>query len=162
MPKPGLAHYLRYICQRWDFCIAYSASFIGKASQWPAFPFVFKSTLLPSLAHIRLQRYMIADKSHELRALHMQSIIMLILTIINIYTWVIIAMVIASWLFAFNIVNPNNQFVRQVQYFLLRLTEPVLAPIRRILPDLGGIDLSPIVLLLGLQFLRNLIIEYSM
>lgn len=91
----------------------------------------------------------------------MQSLILLILTIIDLYFYVIIAMVILSWLFAFNVVNMNNQFVRQVHYVIMRLTEPVLAPIRRVLPDLGGIDLSPMVLLLGLFFIKNLIIEYA-
>jgi len=91
----------------------------------------------------------------------MQSIILLIDTILSLYTWVIIAMVVMSWLLAFNIVNVNNQFVRQVQYVIFRLTEPVLGPIRRVLPDLGGIDLSPVVLLLGIFFARNLLAEYG-
>ena len=76
----------------------------------------------------------------------------LILTIINIYFWVILATVILSWLVAFNVVNRSNPYVRQIGYALERLTEPLLKPIRRFLPDLGGIDISPIILLLGLQF----------
>jgi YggT family protein len=77
----------------------------------------------------------------------------LILTIIDIYFWIILATVILSWLVGFNVVNRSNPFVRQVGTALERLTEPLLRPIRRFLPDLGGIDLSPIVLLIGLQFL---------
>lgn len=91
----------------------------------------------------------------------MQSLILLILTVIDLYFYIVIAMIILSWLFAFNVVNMNNQFVRQLHYIIGRLTEPVLTPIRKVLPDLGGIDLSPMVLLLGLFFLRNLIVEYS-
>ncbi|MBC8038556.1 MAG: YggT family protein, partial [Rhizobiales bacterium] len=59
---------------------------------------------------------------------------------------------------AFNVINGSNPYVRQVGYALRRLTEPLLGPIRRILPDLGGIDISPIVLLLALYFLRRLLI----
>jgi YggT family protein len=89
----------------------------------------------------------------------MLSIIWLIDAIFNLVWWLILASVVLSWLFAFNIVNVNNSTVRQISYGLSRLTEPMLAPIRRILPSLGGIDLSPIVLLIGLEFLRRFIIE---
>ena len=77
----------------------------------------------------------------------------LIETVINVYFWIILAMVILSWLVAFNVVNRSNPYVRQIGMALERLTEPLLRPIRRFLPDLGGIDISPIVLLIGLQFL---------
>ena len=62
-----------------------------------------------------------------------------------------------SWLYAFNVVNPSNQFVGMIGNALYRMTEPVLGPIRRVLPDLGGIDISPIVLLLAIFFLRQLL-----
>ena len=75
---------------------------------------------------------------------------------LDIYTWILIASVIFSWLFAFNVINGRNQFVGMVGDFLHRATEPVLRPIRRILPDLGGIDISPIVLLLIIFFIRQL------
>ncbi len=91
----------------------------------------------------------------------MQSIILLLDTVLSLYTYVIIAMIIMSWLLTFGIVNINNQFVRQLQQVIFRLTEPVLGPIRRVLPDLGGIDLSPIVVLLGIFFVRNLLVEYG-
>lgn len=84
-------------------------------------------------------------------------ILWLVHTVINIYFWIILAMVIMSWLVAFGIVNRSNPYVRQIGYALDRLTDPLLRPIRRFLPDLGGIDISPIILLIGLQFLGILI-----
>lgn len=81
----------------------------------------------------------------------------LISTLIQIYLWVVIAMVVASWLLAFNVLNPRNQFVAMAIRFLHALTEPVLRPIRRILPNLGGIDLSPLVLVLALIFLERIL-----
>jgi YggT family protein len=87
----------------------------------------------------------------------MHAIIALLLMIIKLYTYVVLAAVIMSWLLAFNVVNMQNQFVRQVHYVLAQLTEPLLRPIRQFMPDLGGIDISPIVLLLALWFIGNLI-----
>ena len=87
----------------------------------------------------------------------MNPFLWLILTVIDIYFWIILAMVVLSWLAAFNVVNRSNPYVRQIGYALDRLTEPLLRPIRRVLPDLGGIDISPIVLLIGLQFLGILV-----
>ncbi len=74
---------------------------------------------------------------------------------LQIYTWILIASAIFSWLFAFNVINSSNQFVNQVGMFLYNVTEPVLRPIRRLLPNLGGIDISPIILLLIIFFLRS-------
>ncbi len=82
----------------------------------------------------------------------------LILTALDIYFWIIIVWVVASWLIAFNVINPHNQFVRQVLHGLSRLVEPLLGRIRRFLPDLGGLDLSPMVALIGIIFLQRLII----
>jgi YggT family protein len=79
----------------------------------------------------------------------MLSIIWLVDQLFNLVWWLILASVVLSWLFAFNIVNVNNPTVRQISYGLSRVTEPMLAPIRRILPSMGGLDLSPIILLLG-------------
>lgn len=87
----------------------------------------------------------------------MNPFLWLILTIIDLYFWVILATVILSWLVAFNVVNRSNPYVRQIGYALERLTEPLLRPIRRVLPDLGGLDVSPIVLLIGLQFVGMLV-----
>lgn len=75
---------------------------------------------------------------------------------LSIYTWIIIASAIFSWLYAFNVVNSRNQFVGMIGEFLYKATEPALRPIRRILPDLGGLDISPIVLLLIIFFVRSL------
>jgi YggT family protein len=87
----------------------------------------------------------------------MNPVLWLIFTVLDIYFWVILATVIMSWLIAFNVLNGSSPYVRQVGYALRRLTEPLLGPIRRILPDLGGIDVSPIVLLIGLQFVKQAI-----
>lgn len=75
--------------------------------------------------------------------------------VLNLYTWVLIASAIFSWLYAFNVINSSNQFVNSIGRFLYNITEPVLAPIRRILPNLGGIDISPIVVLVLIFFLRT-------
>ena len=84
----------------------------------------------------------------------------LILTIIDLYWWVIIVQAVMSWLVAFGVINTYNKFVAQVGETLYRLTEPALRPIRNLLPNLGGIDISPIILLLLLGFLRLEIYEY--
>lgn len=76
---------------------------------------------------------------------------------LDIYTWIIIASALFSWLYAFNIVNPRSPFVASVGNFLYRVTEPALKPIRRFLPDLGGIDISPIVLFIIIFFIRQLL-----
>ncbi len=82
----------------------------------------------------------------------------LVLTILDIYLWIIIIWVVMSWLVAFNIINPHNQFVRTVLLALARLVEPVMRPIRRVLPDLGGLDLSPMVAIIGIIFLQRFIV----
>ena len=89
----------------------------------------------------------------------MEALILLLNSVINIYIWVVLGSVILSWLVAFNVVNTHNRFVFVVGDVLHKLTEPVLAPIRRLLPKLGGIDLSPLVLILLLMFLQNLVVR---
>tara|TARA_R110000824_G_scaffold118960_11_gene271828 strand:- start:36190 stop:36489 length:300 start_codon:yes stop_codon:yes gene_type:complete len=89
----------------------------------------------------------------------MYSLLLLITQVISLYTWVIIIGAVLSWLIAFNVINTQNRFVYTVVDIIYRVTEPVLAPLRRILPDLGGIDISPVVLLLLLFFIQNLIWE---
>ena len=86
--------------------------------------------------------------------------IWLILTALDIYMWFVIIGVIMSWLVSFRIVNTQNRFVYLVSDFLHRLTEPALRPIRRVTPNLGGIDLAPLVLILILYFVRLLLREY--
>jgi YggT family protein len=90
----------------------------------------------------------------------MQSLVFLIDKVIDIYTWIVIASAIMSWLVAFGVVNTRNQFIRMIVDVLYRVTEPLLRPIRRIMPHLGGIDVSPVILLLALFFLRSLLWEY--
>ena len=90
----------------------------------------------------------------------MISLAILIDKIIDIYTWIVIASAIMSWLVAFGVVNTRNQFIRMLDDFLHRVTEPALRPIRRIMPNLGGVDISPVILLLLLFFLRSLLSEY--
>jgi len=86
----------------------------------------------------------------------------LIYRLIDIYVWVLIIGVIMSWLIAFNIINLSNQFVRTVYEVINRLTEPLLRPIRRILPDLGGVDISPVILILLLYFAQSVIARLAM
>jgi YggT family protein len=89
----------------------------------------------------------------------MRAILDVILVALDIYVYVIIAMAVFSWLLAFNVVNQRNQAVSTIGNMLYQLTEPLLAPIRRRMPVMGGLDLSPIVLLL-LIFLVQRIIAY--
>jgi YggT family protein len=77
--------------------------------------------------------------------------------ILQILVWIIIAQVIISWLVAFNVINTQSNFVRTLLDVLERITAPLYRPIRRILPDFGGIDFSPIVLILAIQILRKLV-----
>lgn len=88
----------------------------------------------------------------------MLALIQTILLALDIYWWIIILSAVFSWLYAFNVVNSRNEVVGAIGNFLFRATEPALRPIRRVLPDLGGIDISPIILLLLLFFVRQLIV----
>jgi YggT family protein len=89
----------------------------------------------------------------------MNALADLIHAVFSIYIYVLIASALFSWLVAFKVVNTNNRFVFTVLNVLHRLTEPALRPIRRIIPNLGGIDISPILLILILYFLRDLIVD---
>lgn len=88
----------------------------------------------------------------------MSELLIFLSQLISIYELIIIVSVIMSWLIGFGIVNPYNQIARTVWNFLQAITEPALRPIRRLLPDFGGIDISPIVLLIALQFLQRVIL----
>lgn len=90
----------------------------------------------------------------------MRALLDVILVVLQLYVWILIAAAVLSWLVAFNVVNPYNQFVRNVGEFLFRVTEPLLAPIRNVLPNLGGLDLSPMVLILLIFFLQQVIAYY--
>jgi YggT family protein len=90
----------------------------------------------------------------------MRSILDVILIVLNLYIWLLIAAAVLSWLVAFNVVNTRNQFVAMVGDFLYRITEPLLAPIRRMMPNLGGIDISPVILILIIILIENIIVGY--
>jgi YggT family protein len=90
----------------------------------------------------------------------MRALLDVILLALNLYTWVIIASAILSWLVAFNVVNMRNDVVRAIWNGLYQLTEPVLRPIRTRLPAMGGLDISPIILLLIIFFIERVIQEY--
>ena len=89
----------------------------------------------------------------------MNALFWLIDQVIGLYITLVIIQVVLSWLVAFNVINTSNRFVYMVGDFLYRITEPALKPIRRLLPNMGGIDLSPVVLILGLYFLRVLLLR---
>ena len=89
----------------------------------------------------------------------MKSIFILLDSLINIYLWVIIINALLSWLVAFNILNTQNRFVFSVLDTTYKLTDPILNKIRRFVPTFGSVDISPIILILGLVFLRNLVFE---
>jgi YggT family protein len=81
----------------------------------------------------------------------------LIDTVITLYIWILIGAAILSWLIAFNVVNIRNPFVASIAKFFYNVTEPALRPIRSVLPNLGGIDISPVILIIGLLFLEKII-----
>lgn len=84
----------------------------------------------------------------------MLSIIQILLLILNVVWFIIIAHLIMSWLITFNVLNLHQQFVAQIWYGLQRLVEPIYAPIRRFIPPMGGLDLAPLVVLIGVAALR--------
>jgi len=89
----------------------------------------------------------------------MKSIFILLDSVITIYLWIIIINAILSWLVAFNILNTHNRFVFSILDATYKLTDPALNKIRRVIPNFGSIDISPIILILALMFLRNLLFE---
>ena len=90
----------------------------------------------------------------------MVPLIEFIVYVIQLYIWVIIASAIFSWLIAFNVVNTSNRFVYSVAETLYRVTEPALRPIRSVLPNLGGIDISPVILILLIFLIERIILYY--
>jgi len=88
----------------------------------------------------------------------MVPLIGFIVLVIDLYIWVVIACAILSWLIAFNVVNTQNRFVYSVADTLYRITDPALRPIRSVLPNLGGIDISPVILILFLLFIRVVVL----
>jgi YggT family protein len=90
----------------------------------------------------------------------MRSILSIILLVCDLYIYILIAAAVLSWLVAFNVVNTRNQVVAMIGDFLYRITEPLLRPIRNMLPSLGGIDVSPVVLILIIILIKDIIIRY--
>ena len=90
----------------------------------------------------------------------MRAVLDVVMLALNLYVWILIASAVLSWLIAFNVVNTRNQFVSTVWDSLYRVTEPALRPIRERLPNLGGLDISPIILLLIIYFIQSVIIRY--
>ena len=90
----------------------------------------------------------------------MRSILYVILLLLDLYIWLLIAAAILSWLIAFNVGNTRNQFVDMIGRFLYAVTEPVLRPIRSIMPNLGGIDISPVILILLIILIKDIIVRY--
>jgi YggT family protein len=90
----------------------------------------------------------------------MRALLDVILVVLHLYVWLLIAAAVLSWLIAFNVVKTRNQFVAMIGDFLYRITEPVLRPIRNIMPNLGGIDLSPVILILIIFLIQRLIELY--
>jgi YggT family protein len=88
----------------------------------------------------------------------MIPLIQFIVMVVDLYIWVIIASAVLSWLIAFGVVNTSNRFVYTLGDMLHRLTEPALRPLRQIVPNLGGIDFTPIVLILGMIFIKNVLL----
>ncbi len=84
----------------------------------------------------------------------------LIIQIIDLYQFILIVYIIATWLLNFNIINSSNKFVYTLMEAMYRLCEPSLNLVRKYIPSFGSLDLSPIVVILGLFFIKNLIIEY--
>jgi YggT family protein len=90
----------------------------------------------------------------------MRALFLVIDLALQLYIWIVIAMAIFSWLVAFNVVNTRNHVVAMIGDFLYRITEPALRPIRNVLPNLGGIDISPVILFLIIVFIRYVIALY--
>jgi len=90
----------------------------------------------------------------------MRAVLDLILIILQLYWWIVLAMIVMSWLISFNIINTRNDFVAAVWRILNQLTEPVLRPIRRFMPNFSGLDISPIILFLIIYFIQAVIGYY--
>lgn len=90
----------------------------------------------------------------------LNPIVWLLLQLINIYFWIVVAAVIVSWLTAYGVINVHNQFARSALRVLDALTEPVFRQIRRVIPPIAGLDFSPLIVLLALQFVAYLLVYY--
>ena len=90
----------------------------------------------------------------------MRAVLEIVMLVLDLYSWLIIASAVLSWLTAFNVINMRNDVVRSIASALYQLTEPALRPIRRIMPNLGTLDISPIILLLLIMLIERVIMMY--
>ncbi|MEE9273248.1 MAG: YggT family protein [Robiginitomaculum sp.] len=88
------------------------------------------------------------------------AIFNLLMNIIGLYLFIILIWIISSWLITFGIINPRNPTVRNILNGINALVDPVIAPLRRIIPPMGGLDLSPIVLIFGIYFIRDILVKF--
>ncbi len=91
----------------------------------------------------------------------MEPLVLLISRVIGLYVYLLVAQAILSWLITFGIINTQSNFVNMVGNFLYRITEPLLRPIRKLLPDFGGIDISPVILILLLYFINDSLLKFA-
>ena len=91
----------------------------------------------------------------------MNSLVILVSQITELFIWLLIIQAIMSWLINFGIINTQSNFVNMIGSFLYKVTEPLLRPIRKLLPEFGGVDISPVILIMLLIFFRNLLFEYT-
>ena len=91
----------------------------------------------------------------------MNSLVILISQITELFIWLLIVQAIMSWLINFGIINTQSNFVNMIGTFLYKITEPLLKPIRKLLPEFSGVDISPVILIMLLIFFRNLLFEYT-
>ena len=91
----------------------------------------------------------------------MNSVVILVSQVIELFIWLLIIQAILSWLIAFGIVNTQSSFINMIGNFLYKITDPLLRPIKKVLPDFAGIDISPVILIILLIFFRNLLFEYT-
>jgi YggT family protein len=89
----------------------------------------------------------------------LDPLIQVVVIALDLYIWAIIISAIMSWLVHFGVVNPSNQFIRMIGEFLWRITEPALRPLRRLIPNLGGIDVTPVILILLIFFIQRVLIN---
>ncbi len=90
----------------------------------------------------------------------MRAILEIVMMLLDLYWWVLIIMIVLSWLISFNVINTRNQFVASVLQVVSALTEPLLKPIRRYVPNFGGLDMSPIILFIAIYFVQRVIVLY--
>ena len=91
----------------------------------------------------------------------MKAVFDILMVVLDLYWWVVVIAVIMSWLFAFSVINTGNQFVQMIWGFVYQLTEPGFQRVRRFVPAIGGLDLSPIIVLLGIMFIQIVIVRYG-